>query len=169
MYVDALFDRERDIIHVAERVNGRREYREYPARYIFYYKDNRGKFESIFGDKLERVICSNNKSFQKEKKMYSGQRLFESDINPVFRILEDNYLGKEPPTLQTVFFDIEVDFNKDLGFAPPEDPFNAVTAVALHLSWIKKTICLVIKPKTLSTADAQTIVNRFDDTLLMNN
>lgn len=169
MYVDALFDRERDIIHVAERVNGRREYREYPARYIFYYKDNRGKFESIFGDKLERVICSNNKSFQKEKKMYSGQRLFESDINPVFRILEDNYLGKEPPSLQTVFFDIEVDFNKDLGFAPPEDPFNAVTAVALHLSWIKKTICLVIKPKTLSTADAQTIVNRFDDTLLMNN
>ena len=169
MYVDALFDRERDIIHVAERVNGRREYREYPARYIFYYKDNRGKFESIFGDKLERVICSNNKSFQKEKKMYSGQRLFESDINPVFRILEDNYLGKEPPTLQTVFFDIEVDFNKDLGFAPPEDPFNAVTAVALHLSWIKKTICLVIKPKTLSSADAQTIVNRFDDTLLMNN
>ena len=169
MYVDALFDRERDIIHVAERVNGRREYREYPARYIFYYKDNRGKFESIFGDKLERVICSNNKSFQKEKKMYSGQRLFESDINPVFRILEDNYLGKEPPSLQTVFFDIEVDFNKDLGFAPPEDPFNAVTAVALHLSWIKKTICLVIKPKTLTTADAQTIVNRFDDTLLMNN
>jgi DNA polymerase elongation subunit (family B) len=169
MYVDALFDRERDIIHVAERVNGRREYREYPARYIFYYKDNRGKFESIFGEKLERVICSNNKSFQKEKKMYSGQRLYESDINPVFRILEDNYLGKEPPTLQTVFFDIEVDFNKDLGFAPPEDPFNAVTAVALHLSWIKKTICLVIKPKTLSSADAQTIVNRFDDTLLMNN
>ena len=47
MYVDALFDRERDIIHVAERVNGRREYREYPARYIFYYKDNRGKFSII--------------------------------------------------------------------------------------------------------------------------
>jgi DNA polymerase elongation subunit (family B) len=167
MYVDALFDRERDTIHVAERVNGRREYREYPARYMFYYKDNRGKYESIFGDKLERVVCSTNKSFQKEKKMYSGQKLFESDINPVFRILEDNYLGKEPPVLQTVFFDIEVDFDKDVGFAPPEDPFNAVTAVALHLSWLKKTICLVIKPKTLTTEDAQTIVNRFDDTLLM--
>lgn len=169
MYVDALFDRERDIIHVAERVNGRREYREYPARYIFYYKDSRGKFESIFGEKLERVVCSNNKSFQKEKKMYSGQRLYESDINPVFRILEDNYLGKEPPKLNIAFFDIEVDFNKDLGFAPTEDPFNEVTAIAVHLSWIQKTICLVIKPKTLNVDDAQSIVNRFDDTLLMNN
>jgi DNA polymerase elongation subunit (family B) len=169
MYVDALFDRSKDIIHVIERVNGRREYREYPARYIFYYKDPRGKFESIFGEKLDRVITTSNKAFQKEKKMYSGQRLYESDINPVFRILEDNYLGKEPPKLNIAFFDIEVDFNKDLGFAPTDDPFNEVTAVAVHLSWIKKTICLVIKPKTLSADDAQTIVNRFDDTLLMNN
>ena len=28
-YVDALMDRERDRIHVVERVNGRREYRDY--------------------------------------------------------------------------------------------------------------------------------------------
>ena len=150
MYVDAHFDRDKDIIYVAERVNGRREYREYPARYTFYYKDQRGKYESIFGDKLERFTTTNGKAFKKEKKLYSGQRLFESDINPVFRCLADNYLNVDPPKLQTAFFDIEVDFDKDVGFAPPEDPFNPVTAIGVHLNWIGRTICLVIKRHTYS-------------------
>ena len=167
MYVDALLDRDKDIIHVVERVNNRKEFREYPARYVFYYKDNKGKYESIFGDKLERVVCTNGKAFAKEKKLHSGQKLFESDINPVFRCLADNYLGQEPPKLNIAFFDIEVDFDKDKGFADPSDPFNAVTAIAVHLSWIKKTVCLVIKPSSLSQAEAEKIVNKFDDTILI--
>jgi len=167
MYVDALIDRDKDIIHVVERQNGKRVYREYPARYLLYYPDPRGKFESIFGDKLERVVCTNGKSFAKEKKLHSDKRLFESDVNPVFRCLADNYLGQEPPKLNTAFFDIEVDFDKDVGFAPPDDPFNPVTAIAVHLSWLQRTICLVIKPKTLTTEAAREICDKFDDTLLM--
>ena len=83
MYIDALIDRDKDVIHVVERVNGRREFREYPARYLFYYKDSRGKFESIFGDKLQRVVTTSGKQFKKERKLYSNQRLFESDVNRV--------------------------------------------------------------------------------------
>jgi DNA polymerase elongation subunit (family B) len=167
MYVDAHFDREKDIIHVTERINGRREFREYPPSYMFYYKDQKGKYDSIFGDKLSRFATTNGRQFKKEKKMYGGQQLFESDVNQVFKCLENNYLGKEPPKLNTAFFDIEVDFNKDLGFAPPEDPFNPVTAIAVHLNWIGKTICIVCKPKTLTKESAQEICERFPDTLLM--
>jgi len=169
MYVDAHYDRDKDIIHVAERTNGRREYREYPARYTFYYKDNRGKYESIFGDKLSRFTTTNSRAFKKEKKLYAGQRLFESDINPVFRCLADNYLGIEPPTLNTAFFDIEVDFDKDLGFADPSDPFNPVTAIAVHLNWLGRTICLACKPNTLTRETAKEICDKFPDTLLMDN
>ena len=39
--------------------------------------------------------------------MYKGQSLFESDVNPVFRCLADNYLGADTPKLQQAFFDIE--------------------------------------------------------------
>ncbi len=168
MYVDAYFDRNKDIINIIERINGKREYREYPARYLFYYKDQRGSFESIFGDKLGRYTTTNGKAFKKEKRSYGGQQLFESDVNPVFRCLADNYLGKEPPKMNQVFFDIEVDFDPKHGFAPPEDPFNPVTAISLHLDWIGKTICLVIKPNTLTTEDAQEICSRFPDTILCN-
>ena len=168
MYVDAYFDQNRDIIHVTERdEKGRRVYREYPASYGFYYKDQRGKYESIFGDKLSRYATTNGRAFKKEKKLYGGQKLFESDVNRTFKCLADNYLGKDTPNLNLAFFDIEVDFNKDLGFAPPEDPFNAITAIAVHLSWLKTTVCLVCKPDTLTKEDAAEICSRFPDTMLM--
>jgi len=165
-YIDGFLDKERDVIHVVERVNGQRRYLEYPAKYTLYYPDPRGKFTSIFGDKLERVVCNSGKKFNTEKKIHGNKRLFESDINPVFRCLADNYMDAEAPALNLCFFDIEVDFNKEKGFAPPEDPFNKVTAIALHLSWLKKTICLTIKPDTLTKEQAQAVCDKFNDTLL---
>jgi DNA polymerase elongation subunit (family B) len=168
MYVDAYFNQNKDIIHVTERNDkGNRVFREYPANYSFYYKDQKGKYDSIFGDKLSRYATTNGRAFKKEKKMYGGQKLFESDVNRTFKCLADNYLGKDTPNLNLAFFDIEVDFNKDLGFAPPEDPFNAITAIAVHLSWLKTTVCLVCKPDTLSREDAAEICSRFPDTMLM--
>ena len=165
-YVDAYLDRDRDIVNVVERVNGERIYREYSPRYTFYYPDPRGKFTSIFGDSLERVVVNSSKKFNAEKKMYANKGLFESDVNPVFRCFADNYMDKEAPELNMCFFDIEVDFNKDKGFASPEDPFNPVTAIALHLSWLKRTICLTIKPDTLTKEQAQEVCNKFPDTIL---
>ena len=165
-YVDGFLDRDQDKIYIVERINGRREYRTYPAKYTFYYPDSRGKYTSIFGDKLERVVSNSGKKFAAEKKMHAHKGLFESDVNPVFRCLADNYMEAEAPKLQIGFFDIEVDFNKDLGFADPEDPFNAVTAIALHLNWLNRTICLTIKPDTLTKEAAQEIVDKFEDTML---
>lgn len=165
-YVDAYWDRERDIIHAVERVNGKREYKEFPAKYLFYYTDPKGKYESIFGDKLTRVVCNTSKKFNTEKKIYSHKRLFESDINPVFRCLSDNYDPNTTPELNLALFDIEVDFNPDLGFAEPEDPFNPITAVSVNCNWLGSTVCLVIKPNGMSKDDAQNIVNKFEDTIL---
>ena len=165
-YVDGHFDRDKDTIHVVERVNGKREYREYPARYQFYYPDPRGKYTSIFGDKLERVVCNTSRKFNTEKKIHGHKRLFESDVNPLFRCFAENYDATVSPILNTAFFDIETDFDKERGFAPPEDPFNPVTAVSVHLGWLNRTICLAIKPDALPKQEAVDICAKFDDTLL---
>jgi hypothetical protein len=66
-YVDALFDREHDRIHVVERKDGRRVYQEYPANYIFYYEDPRGKFQSLFGTPVSQdSALATTKSFAKK-------------------------------------------------------------------------------------------------------
>ena len=109
-YVDARWDREKDIVSVVERDPKQgRVYRDYQAKYLFYYPDQRGKFKSIHGESLSKVTAKNWKEFIKEQKIHSSHKLYESDINPIFRCLEDNYLGKETPKLNIAFFDIETD------------------------------------------------------------
>ena len=165
-YVDALFERDKDRIHVVERVDGRREYREYPASYCFYYADPRGKHKSIYGKPVSRFSTRNNKEFRKELRMQSGKDLYESDINPVFRCFEEHYKGKDAPKLQTAFFDIEVDFDPVRGYSSPEDPFNAVTAISVYLQWLEQLVTLVMPPKSMSWETAQDICKEFPNTML---
>ena len=166
MYIDALFDREHDRIHVVERRNGERCYQEYAPNYTFYYDDPRGKFVSIYGTPVSRFSTRNNKEFRKEIRMQSGRQLYESDINPIFRCLEENYKGQDGPGLNVAFFDIEVDFDKDRGFSRPEDPFNPITAISVYLGWLDRLITLVVPPRHMSWATAQEICAEFSDTLL---
>ena len=165
-YIDALFDREHDRIHVVERRDGERKYQEFAANYVFYYEDQRGKFQSIFGTPVSRFSSRNNKEFRKELRIQSGKKLFESDINPVFRCLEENYKGQDGPKLNVAFFDIEVDFDPERGFSRPEDPFNAITAISVYLQWLDQMVTLVVPPKHMSQETAQEIANEFENTII---
>ena len=165
-YVDAIHNKEKDVVQVVERIDGKRQFKEIPAKYTFYYKDARGKFTSIFGEKLERVVCSTSKKFNTEKKIHGHKGLYESDVNVIFKTFAENYDPNEVPKLNIVFFDIETDFNKDMGFAEPNDPFNPITAISLHCNWLNTTICLAIGPKTMSFDEAQVVTNKFENTIL---
>ena len=84
-YIDAIIDRQNDIIRVVERINGERIFKEYPAEYIFYLEDQAGKHKSIYGDPVSRFRTNNSREFHKELKIHSNKKIYESDINPVFR------------------------------------------------------------------------------------
>jgi DNA polymerase elongation subunit (family B) len=165
-YIDALFDREHDRIHIVERRNGKRCYQEYPANYVLYYEDARGKFQSIFGTPVSRFSTRNSKEFRKEVRIQSNKQLYESDINPIFRCLEENYKGQDGPKLNVAFFDIEVDFDPERGFSPPADPFNAITAISVYLQWLEQMVTLVVPPKHMSPATARDIAGDFENTIV---
>jgi DNA polymerase elongation subunit (family B) len=165
-YVDALYSRDSDRIHVVERVDGKRVYKEYPANYIYYYDDPRGKFQSIYGTPVARFSTRNLKEFRKEVAMNQGKQLYESDINPVFRCLEENYKNKDAPILHAAFFDIEVDFHKEKGYSPTSDPFNAITAISVYLQWMEQLVTLVIPPKHMSMETAIEIAADFGNTIV---
>ena len=79
-YVDAMFDRDADLLRVVERREGKRHFTEYPIKYTFYYKDPRGKHKSIYGDPLNRIVSKSTKEFRKELAINNTKQLFESDI-----------------------------------------------------------------------------------------
>jgi DNA polymerase elongation subunit (family B) len=166
MYVDAVIDQKSERIHVVERTSdGKRQYREFPVNYTLYYTDPKGKYRSIYGDPLSRFTTRKKSEFEKERRIHSSKKLFESDVSPTFRCLADNYLGAEPPKLHTVFFDIEVDWSEK-GWARPNDPFSPVTAIALYMDWLDQIVCLAIPPKHMSDETAQESVSEFPNTFL---
>jgi len=166
-YVDAIHDRNGDKIFVVERTTqGTRTFKEYPANYTFYYSDPKGKYRSLYGDPVNKFSTRKRAEFEKERRIHSGKKLFESDINVVFRCLSENYLKIDPPKLHTCFFDIEVDFDPEKGFSPTSDPFNPVTAISMYLDWLDQLFTLCIAPKHMSEETAQEIVGEFDNTIL---
>jgi DNA polymerase elongation subunit (family B) len=169
-YVDAWFDRENDIIRVVERnKKGEREFRDIPVKHTFYVKDPRGKYQSIYGDQLTKIVCKNTKELRKEQAINSGKEVFESDINPIFVTLSEHYLNQDAPKLNVAFFDIEVDFDPERGYASPDDAFMPITAIAVYLQWLETMVCLAIPPKKVSMEDAKEMVKNFPNTYLFDN
>ncbi len=165
-YVDAIFDRDADIIRVVERREGKRRFTEYPVKYTFYFEDIKGKYKSIFGDPLSRIVCKNTKDYRKELAINKNKKLFESDINPIFQCLSENYLQQTSPKLNTAFFDIETDFDPERGFADPSDPFMPITAITVHLQWLDSLVTFALPPKGLTMEQAKKEVNEFPNTYL---
>ena len=169
-YVDAFYNREQDVINVVERDDkGQRHFKEYPARHLFYYQDPKGKFQSLKSEPLSRVTCKNIKELRKEVSIHSNKKLYESDINPIYRCLEDNYLNQDAPKLNVAWFDIEVDFDPERGYASPDDAFMPITAIAVHLQWMNTLVCLAIPPKTMNMEEATKAVADFPNTMLFDN
>ena len=165
-YVDAHFDRDSDIIRVVERKDGKRHYHEYPVKYTFYYEDQRGKYKSVYGDPLTRIVCKNTKDFRKEVAINKGKNLFESDINPIFQCLSENYLNQDAPKLNIAFFDIETDFDPERGFADPADPFMPITSISVYLQWLETMVCLAVPPKTLTMEQAKKELEGIENVML---
>ena len=169
-YVDAWFDRENDVIKVVERnKKNEREFRDIPVKHTFYVKDPKGKFQSIYGDPVSRVVCKSTKELRKEQAINSGRQLFESDINPIFVTLSEHYLNQDPPKLNVAFFDIEVDFDPERGYASPDDAFMPITAIAVYLQWMETMVCLAVPPKGVKMDEAEKMVEGLGNVMLFDN
>jgi len=169
-YVDAVHDRDGDKIFIVERTpEGKRTYKEYPANYTFYYSDLKGKYRGLNGEPVSRFSSRKRQEFEKERRIHSGKKLFESDVNVIFRCLSENYLGVDAPKLHTCFFDIEVDFDPEKGFSPTSDPFNPVTAISLYLDWQDLLVTLCIAPKHMTDDTAKEIAGKFENCLIFKN
>ena len=165
-YIDGYFDRSSDIIRVVERQNKERVFKEYPIKYTFYHEDPGGKFKSTTGKTLSRIVCKNTKDFHKELAINRNKTLFESDINPMFQCLSENYLNKDAPDLNIAFFDIEADFDPEKGFSQPNDPFMPITAITVSLQWLDTMVTFAMPPKTMGIEEAKEITKGIDNLYL---
>lgn len=165
MYVDGYMERKRgsEILHVAERVNGKRVLKELDPVYEYFVESPYGTQKTIHGTMAEKYEFSTYRDMKSSLERHAGLNIFESDCNVTFKTLSKHYMGKESPDLNIMFFDIETDFHEKFGYAPTSDPFNRVTAISLYQSWTGCDYVLTLPPKDMDLVEAQDIVNRLNE------
>ena len=77
-YVDAYYNKDKDIIQVVERKDGKRIYQDFPAWRTFYVRDDRGSHTSIHGEKVRQVKVKRLKDMHKELRLCSDKKIYES-------------------------------------------------------------------------------------------
>lgn len=152
---------------MVERVNGKRVYREFPPDYHFFVNDPRGSYKSIYGDSVKKIIPKSFGEKQKLIKTLSGNiKKWETDVDPIFRCLEQNYQHVDAPHMHVAFFDIETSFDKESGWSEASDADNFITSISIHLQWIDEIICLALPPETLNAEEAQAIADEVGNVVL---
>ncbi len=152
-YIDAIYDKNAEEVIVWEREQGssQRFTKRYSAPYYFYVKDDQGEFTSIYGDKLKKEKFSNRSDFESACKRHYTK--FESDLSPEEKILMEHYYEKDAPILHYSFLDIEVDYQKELGFASPENPYAPINAITFFHQWKKEYVTFAVPPKSWNGLD----------------
>ena len=135
---------------------GRREV-QYRAPWYFYVPKEDGKYESIYGDKLTKLIFSTRDEYRQAKQDCNdrGIRMFESDITPEMRILSTEYKGATAPKLNVTFYDIEVDYDPNIGFAGVKNPYAPINSVSLYHRWKEQYVLITVPPSNDWTDPSQ--------------
>lgn len=145
-YISAI-TKDADVI-VWERDEAGRKEVEYDAPFYFYIKDPKGKHKTIYGDTVSKETFSTSQQMRKAKDnmISSGKEVFETDIPPEIRVLSNAYYGKPAPKLHVSFYDIEVDYDPEIGFASVKNPYAPINSIAIVHQWSNQLIVLTVPP-----------------------
>ena len=150
-YVSAILSDNRRKVKVWIRDDkGQRTIQEFDAPYYFYIPNEDGTDIDIKGNSISRLDFQNPSDFFNARKKYeeNGISLYESDIQPQYKILSEHFYGKEITQLNVTFFDIEVDYDKDIGFSSVDNPYAPVSSIAIYHQRTDETIVLAVPPET---------------------
>jgi DNA polymerase elongation subunit (family B) len=122
---------------------------EKPAPYYFYYDDPNGEYRTIYDTPVSKCISDTNREHRAAIANYQkkGIKLWESDIPVEIRVLSNCYYGVAAPDLHTTFFDIEVDYDPDIGFSAPSNPYAPINAIAICHKWKDELIVVCVPPE----------------------
>lgn len=142
-YISAMKDN--DKVVVWERTEeGQRVTKRYPAQYYFYEDDPFGEYTTIYNTTVSKREFTNGRDFYFARTKATNP--WESDISAELRTISKHYYGLPAPKLHITLLDIEVDYDPELGFASPKNPYAPINAIALFHEHNQSLIVLAVPP-----------------------
>ena len=114
-------------------------------------------YYSLFGEKLQRITCVNQKDYRDNKKLYKNT--YEADVPSTTRYLIDNYYqtGIESETIRICFFDIETDGIPNISKAD-----TMITSIAAYDNFRNLYYCFTVAPDGKVSKNKYTRKIQFD-------
>ncbi len=114
-------------------------------------------YYSLFGEKLQRITCVNQKDFRTTRKTFD--LTYEGDVPPTIRYLIDNYYQKgiESEVIRVCFFDIETDGIPNITKAD-----TMITSIAAYDNFRNLYYCFTVAPDGVVSKDKYTRKIQFD-------
>ena len=141
-----------ETVYVWERdQSGKRVVKTFPAIWDLYYRDENGTHQTIDGFRASYIQAENREehnkiiSFLKEKNIPT----YESDIPPEIKVLHKYYDEEVSVIPHTTFFDIEVFYDKEIGFSSPSNPYGYITSIVLYHEHKNHYVVIAVPPETL--------------------
>ena len=160
-FVGAYYNGYNEEVLVWERENNsNRTLKRYDAPYYFYVEDDAGEHTSITGTKLTKIDFGSRDSFDNGLKQYSTRKKYESDLNPAEKILMGNYYNIDAPPLNYTLLDIEVDYDKEIGFSSPENPYAPINAITFFHQWKREYVTFAVPPKSWKGKDWDNLIDK---------
>jgi DNA polymerase elongation subunit (family B) len=149
MYISAMLAPDYSHVVVWERVNGERVRKKYPLDLSFLVRDEQGEHEDIYGNKLRRLEFNSLGEYNRVRKGYRdmGKKLYESDIPQEQKVLSKYYHDAEVGTLNCTFFDIEVDYDKNIGHSSVSTPYSPINSISLYHVHTQTRVILAVPPQ----------------------
>lgn len=144
MFISSHYDKYKERVLVWEKADGRRVVREYDPPFYFYAPSKLGDYQAITGETLKKVSFHDKSSY--ETACQEMTQKFESDLNPLEKVMMDNYRGKTAPVLTLGFLDIEVDYDPQIGWPRPSHPYAPINALTLYRTDVNEYFTLLVPP-----------------------
>lgn len=164
-YINAIKKKNDILVWERDPDTDKREIILHKAPYYFYTKSDNGDYKSIYGDNLERHDFATGNEFTEARAKYSdmGMELFESDIPADLKLLSNKYYDVPAPKLHITFYDIENDYDPDIGYATIENPYAPINAIALYNDWQERMVVYAVAPSEYTgTTDTSEILKELD-------
>ena len=118
---------------------GERKITSHLPPYVYYYVDRHGSHTSIYHDKVKQARFTDRKKFQRalDQHRRQGIPIFESDVNPVYRLLEERFPDNDTPPLKISIIDIECDKDPAKGWSNVSSPYAIINAITIYNKWEK--------------------------------
>lgn len=162
-YINAVQDGD-DIVIFERDEDGKRVITRKPLEFKFYLLEPYGSHKTVYDETVNEYCFDTRREFYHAIKNADKSKLYEHDVNHVYRYLSKHYDFNDLPKLNTSFYDIEVEWRVETKYSNPDLAENKIISVAVYNDWEDKMYCLALPPPSMTFDEAFKMVQHVNAT-----